>query len=170
MSYKWIGAVLIIGSCTGFGFSISLHRLRETMLLAALDGILETMICELSYRLTPLPILIKQVAIPAPTALRKVLSLLADKLDAQVLPDAACCMESAIHDAELSYDRLNLLLKSLGQSLGRFDLEGQIKDLSFVQSCCRNELHSMKENQSVQNRSYRILGICAGISLAILLI
>ena len=36
MSYKWIGAALIIGSCGGFGISLTLHQKREEDMLESL--------------------------------------------------------------------------------------------------------------------------------------
>ena len=170
MYYKWIGAALIISSCSCFGFSLALHQLRETRLVEALNGILGNMVNELSYKLTPLPELVRHTAESSPPPLRTVFSLLADNLDRQVLPDASCCMESAVGQAEIPYLHVKELLMSLVQSLGRFDLEGQLKGLAFVQEQCRNTLIGLKSEQAARNRSFRVLGLCAGIALAILLI
>ena len=79
-------------------------------------------------------------------------------------------MESAIGQTEIPYLHVKELLMSLGQSLGRFDLEGQLKGLAFVQEQCRNTLICLKSEQATRNRSFRVLGLCAGIALAILLI
>ena len=40
MGYKWIGAVLIVGSCSGCGFAIAAGKRREEKLLLQLMGIL----------------------------------------------------------------------------------------------------------------------------------
>ena len=55
MSYKWIGSILIIGSCTGFGISIAVRQMREESLLRQLCRILDEMLWELPFQLTPLP-------------------------------------------------------------------------------------------------------------------
>ena len=55
MNYRWIGAVLVIAGCGGFGFSIAAGYKREESTLRQLIQALNTMEWELSYRLTPLP-------------------------------------------------------------------------------------------------------------------
>ena len=64
--------------------------------------------------------------------------------------------------------RDNLIL--LGESLGRFDINGQLKGLESVRSSCRTALDSMTENREVRLRNYQTLGLCAGAALAIILI
>lgn len=55
MDYKWIGAVLIVVGCGGFGFSLSAEHRHQEKSLRQLIGILDYMSCELQFRLTPLP-------------------------------------------------------------------------------------------------------------------
>ena len=62
----------------------------------------------------------------------------------------------------------NLLL--LGKTLGRFDLTGQLSGIESVIQLCRRDLDGLLSNQDVRLRSYRTLGICAGIALVILFI
>lgn len=170
MTYKWIGAILITGSCAGFGFSLALHQLKETRLLSAFGLILEDMLRELSYHLTPLPELIRHAAQNAPSVICRVFTLFADNLDRQILPDASSCMESALRDTDLSYTHLSKLLSLLGNSLGRFDLAGQISSLNTVRQQCKQEFLILRSDQHSRIRSYRVLGLCAGISLVLLLI
>ena len=62
MSYKWIGAILIITSCTACGFSVAAGKRKEEQLLYRLIQILQIMESELQYRLTPLPELCRLAA------------------------------------------------------------------------------------------------------------
>ena len=55
MDYKWIGAVLIVAGCGGFGFTLSSEHRRQEKSLRKLIAVLDFMACELQYRLTPLP-------------------------------------------------------------------------------------------------------------------
>ena len=55
MSYKWIGAILIIVSCGVCGFSVAAGKRREERLLSQLMDVLQFMEADLQYRLTPLP-------------------------------------------------------------------------------------------------------------------
>ena len=60
-------------------------------------------------------------------------------------------------------------LQNLGNSLGRFDLSGQLKGLEGVRQECRGKLTRLMGNQEVRLRSYQTLGLCAGAALVILL-
>ena len=62
MGYKWFGALLIIGSCSGCGFAIAAGKRREERMLYQLMGILQVMDADLQYRLTPLPELCRMAA------------------------------------------------------------------------------------------------------------
>ena len=127
MSYKWIGAILIIGSCTGFGVSLAVHQKREELLLRQLSRILDEMLWELPFQLTPLPDLIRHAVAKNTGLIGNLFRGMADQLDRQVLPDALSCMEAELHDAVLAFPRLRKMLLLLGSSLGRFDLAGQLK-------------------------------------------
>ena len=62
MDYKWIGAILIIASCSIYGFSAAAGKRREEQLLWQLLELLQFMERDLQYRLTPLPELCRMAA------------------------------------------------------------------------------------------------------------
>lgn len=170
MSYKWIGAMLIVGSCGGFGLSLTLHQKREEAMLTQLCRILDEMLWELPFQLTPLSELIRHTAGSTKGMLRTVFDGLAEQLDRQVLPDVQSCMEAVLRENALTFPRLRRMLLLLGQSLGRFDLSGQLKELTSVRELCGQELKLLQSDRDTRLRSYRILGLCAGAALVILLI
>lgn len=170
MSYKWIGAVLIVGSCAGFGFSLALQHRREEAMLTQLCSILDHMLWELPFQLTPLPELLRHTAQRTRGRLGTLFLKLARQLDRQVLPDVLCCTQAALEEAEVDFPRVKDTLLLLGQSLGRFDLSGQLKGLHAVREQCAAQLQELKANRDTRLRSYRILGLCAGAALAILLV
>ena len=59
---RWIGAMFILTSCGGFGFSIAYNYRQRERLLLQLFNALEMMSSELEYRLTPLPELSRKAA------------------------------------------------------------------------------------------------------------
>ena len=170
MSYKWIGAILIVGSCGGFGISLAVHQKNEEKLLCQLRAILDEMLRELPFRLTPLPELVRHGAVGRKGILPEVLLELAEQLDRQVLPDALSCMNAAIQDPVPSFPRLHHLLLQLGHSLGRFDLSGQLSELTALREQCDEEIKELRLGRSDRLKSYRVLGLCAGAALVILLI
>jgi len=170
MGYKWIGAILIIASCSGCGFAMAAKKRREERLHCQLTGILEFMEADLQYRLTPLPELCRMAAGETSGILRCVFINLYRELSWQKLPDAESCMYAAIQRTGEIPVRIRRLLVQLGSSLGRFDLEGQLKGIRSVQKRCDESLQFIRKNRDERIRSYQTLGFCAGAALAILLV
>lgn len=170
MSIKIIGAVLIVVACGGFGFCIASAHLREEKYLRQLVMLLEYMECELQYRLTPLPDLCRQASGQGSSNLHRAFNYLAVELEDQIAPDVDRCMAAALSKTgdlpQYTRNAMNLL----GKSLGRFDVEGQLKGLDMVQNQCRLDLERLCQNKDARLKSYQTLGLCAGAAMAILLI
>lgn len=170
MSFKLIGFVMVILGCGGFGYRIARGYLKEERTLRELLSLLDFMECELQYRLTPLPDLCRQAAAQAKGTLRKAFSVLAEELEDQISPDVERCMSAMLEKTgdipSVTYQMLELL----GRSLGRFDIEGQLKGMEAVRQECRRCLEQLSQNKDVRLRSYQTLGLCAGAALAILFI
>ena len=169
MGYKWIGAILIILSCTACGFSIAAGKRREEQLLIQMLQILRFMEMELRYRLTPLPELCKMAADETRGTLRNILMNLYRELCRQKLPDAGSCMAAAIGRCGDIPTRIRSILSQLGYSLGRYDLEGQLLGLQTVRKRTEESLGNIRRNRDERLRSYQTLGICAGTALAVIL-
>ena len=170
MEYRWIGAALIIIGCSSCGFSIAAGKRKEERMLCQLIHVLEFMEAELRYRLTPLPDLSRLAAGEVKGTLRVVFLNLYRELSWQKMPDAASCMSAAIQRTGEVPGRIRRLLVQFGQTLGRFDLEGQLQGIRTVRRRCEESLESIRKNRDECLRSYQTLGICAGAALAIILI
>lgn len=170
MNYKWIGAMLIISGCAMVGFSMAAGFRREEKLLRQMIGALDYMACELQYRLTPLPDLCRMAGTENTGCIREILTNLASELESQNLPDVESCMCAAIASVKDIPKRVREAFCIMGLSMGRFDMEGQMKGLEAVRSHCRRELDGMASGRENRLRSYQTLGICAGAALAILLV
>ena len=170
MTYKWIGAACIILACGSFGVSTAAAQRREERELSRLIASLDYMACELQYRLTPLPELCRQAGREGKGLIRRVFLRLAEELESQIAPDVCSCMRNALAACEGMPGSVLAMLTQLGQSMGRFDLEGQIQGLSAVRDGCRREMEKLAENRDVRHRGYQTLGFCAGAAVAILFI
>ena len=62
------------------------------------------------------------------------------------------------------------MLRMLGKSLGKFDISGQLSGIALVREACNENMKRLARDRAERLRSYRTLGICAGIAIAILLI
>lgn len=170
MSPKIIGIIFVIAGCGGFGFLTAGSHRHYTKLLQQLMRVLNTMECELQYRMTPLPELCRISSEVCKGKLRTVFLGLADKLDAHTADNVSQCMLQTISEIPAFPKSMERILLILGDSLGRFELEGQLKGIAFVKASCDDMLKRYLANQDVRLRSYQTLAICAGAALAILLV
>ena len=170
MGYKWIGAVLIVISCSGCGFAIAAGKRREESLVCQLLRILQIIEAELQYHVTPLPELCRMAAGETKGILRVVFMNLYRELKWQQLPDAGSCMYAAIQRSGEMPARVRRLLVQLGQTLGRFDLSGQLQGIRAVQKRCEETLEMIRKNRDERLRSSQTLGVCAGAALALILV
>ena len=128
------------------------------------------MSCELQYRLIPLEDLIAQAQGLSSGALQQTLKLLARELAGQIAPNAEVCMRSALDKSQNVPVLTGNMLRLLGRTLGKFDLHGQLAGINAVLEETDRNIHRLSEDRSVRLRSYRTLGVCAGVAIVILLI
>lgn len=170
MTAKLLGVVFVILGCGSVGFCIASNYKREEKNLRRLIGILDFMACELQYRLPSLPQLCRLCAKEFPGFPGSVFLSLSVEMEAQVCDDLSSCMASAVDKASRLSPITRQMLLTLGNSIGRFDLEGQLKGLEAVRQECRRKLSELSENRDIRLRSYQTLSLCAGAAIAILLV
>lgn len=170
MSVKIFGAILILVACAGFGIIIAYNHRREISAMRKLIGALDFLDCELQYRMCALPDLCRRTAAESDGLIRQVFLKLANELEAQVSPDVRRCMHSVLAKTKDVPSATVECLQLLGDLLGRFDLQGQVKGLQSVRQACRVKLNKLMGNTEVRVRSYQTLGLCAGAAIVILLI
>lgn len=170
MGIKLIGVILVIGSCGTFGFSLAATHRKEERCLRQLISVLDYMACELQYRLTPLPSLCRQAAGETSGVIRQVLACFTEELEDQISPNVSSCMNAALRRSRDVPSVTKECIETLGQSLGRFDLAGQLRGLESARQTCRYKLDMLEANKEVRLRSYQTLGLCAGAALVVMLI
>lgn len=168
MEYKWLGAILIIASCGGFGAILISHYRTTELYLAQLLRIIDYMRNDLQYRLTPLPTLCHKATELSCGELRNIFSNMSRELDWQSEPEAAGCMRIAIERGRGISKTLRKLLIDLGRCMGCFDLEGQLRGLEEIHKLCEDEMKNLEKGRAVRLRNYSTLMLCAGVSLVIL--
>lgn len=168
MSYKWIGAILVVLGCGGWGCAMAAEQRRQERLLHQLIRAVSYMECELQYRLTPLPELCRQAGREVTGQLRTVFRALAEELDRRSAPEVTGCMKMVLRENRDMPGSIRRLLHQLGRTLGRFDLPGQLQGLEAVQTACQRERERLSENREMRLRNCQTLGFCAGAALVIL--
>ena len=169
MSVKWFGAILIVLACGGCGFSMAASHLVQERAVHALISALEFMESELQYRLTPLPELCDCVGSVIRGQVGDVFMKVSQQLQLQTASDVASCMAATVADSPLD-GAVRKHLLTLGETLGRFDLDGQLRGIESVKLECQRTLEELTKHREARLRSYQTLGLCAGAALVILYI
>ena len=167
---RLVGAALVFLGCGYFGFSTATNHKQEERMLRQLITAINYMECELQYRLTPLPQLMEQTAKEVGGIAGAVFGALSIELENQISPDVSCCMETVLRKQRGIPQHGQEVLYTLGTCLGRFDLQGQLKELEAVRAQCQGQLKLLETDRDTRLRSYQTLGLCAGAALAILLL
>lgn len=170
MRIDLLGAVLVIFSCSTCGLRIATGYRKEYRQLQQLTHALSEMESELQYRLTVLPELVAHASSRTSGELREILLSFSENLTHHQFPDAGSCMQSALSSHEQLSERVLELLEFLGLSLGRFDLSGQLNSLHQLEYMLEREMKLLEQDLPMRLRCYRILGICTGIGLSVILL
>lgn len=170
MMLKLIGACMIVAACGGVGFSMAWNYKKEEASLRQLIKALDFLYCELECRLTTLPQACYRTSGVCTGCVKELFRELAKELESQVAPDAQCCVRAALARVANTPLRTQSAFFRLGDTIGMFHLEGQLRGLQSVQQECEKELEELEANRSHRLRSYQTLGLCAGAALAILLV
>lgn len=149
---------------------IAVYHKREVATLKGIIYALEYMMSELEYKLPPLSDLCRNTANYCDKNLQNVFLKLSNELDNQISPDVRHCMESVLSKTSHISEESKHCLYLLGNSLGQFDLQGQLRALTSVKKECAEKLNKLLLNSDIRLRSYRTLGLCTGVALIILLI
>lgn len=168
MSYKWIGAMIIIAGCFGCGAAITANHWKEKRYLQQLLQTIHIFQNELTYRLTSVPDLCRQAGKTTQGALGTVFKDLSRELEWQIAPDIPSCMAAALQKNPYTPGKVRRIMVRLGRSLGHYDLQGQLRDLDLVRAECEEELLGYGKDWDQRVKSYRILCLCAGAALVIL--
>lgn len=170
MGIKLFGAVLIIAGCGGCGLKLAANHRRAGKALRELISALEYMASELEYKLTPLPKLCVDMEAVVGGCIGQALGRLGQVLQVQLYPNVPDAMAAAVKETTGLPSLAAEQLLSLGKTLGRFDLSGQLRGLDSCRTNCCHLLEELEHNQAQRLRSYQTLSFCAGVALAILLI
>lgn len=169
---KLAGIIFIILSTGSVGLRIASALRNRCRLLRQLFSSLQVMYNEIGCCGTPLPQTFALMAVSSDGVVSRVFSAVAKAMDKQRWLTPRSAMEEALKaEPILGQDRdVAELLLSLAAGLGRYDRESQLQTLDKSKRDLEALLQSADRECSVRSKTYEVLGICAGISVAILLI
>ena len=169
MSIRISGAILILAGCTAVGFSAAAYHRTKVSVIRSFLELLDGMMTELGYRVTPLPELCQAVS-EITVYFREIMLAFSQTLDEQVMPHPVSCMEYALTKTSFPCADFPLCLRDLAKALGSYDLNGQLRQLDGLKAKWSKTLSKLEADLAARMRYFRILGICAGSAIAILLV
>lgn len=169
MEVKYLGALMVIISCGGFGFAMAAAHRAEERQLSQLCDVLVYLSSELQYRMTPLPELCVGAGNLGKGPVFRTFTDLGHILRERANPDVSACLQLALKKND-PVPSVHDLMVSLGSTLGMFDLSGQLEAIHLLRNRCSQVLDKLTLNREDRLRSYQTLGICAGAALVILLV
>ena len=170
LSIKLLGAILIIGASTWVGLHASRSVKRLDRRLRELCDSLELMKNELCFTNTSFEPLCRRLSESA----RGEVSTFFRELSQQ----AGTKDFSPVGAAKRASDaaKLNLppasffALERLIDGFGRYDLDGQLRQIELAQQELSAQLARNREDMDSRCRTYELLGICTGAAVIILVI
>lgn len=170
MQIRLFGIAIIFSVCVYLGIQYANTYRRDASLLRQLCLHIETMICMLRQEQSTLPEVFTRLEQEASSPLNQVFWNIGQAFAQQLYPDAGGCMASAISKVRNLPSNTREALTEFGHTLGRFDLDGQIRGAETVLQRAKDKLAGLERNADQRIRTYRAFGLCAGAALAILLI
>lgn len=170
MIIRIIGASFILLGCGSFGVMICANVKNEIKLLQNFLHAMEYMECELRYRMTPLPDLCRNTTMVTKGPVSRIFESLGKMLELQVSARVSACMTATLKKHHMIPDNIMKLFEDLGDRLGVFDLDGQLRALSSLRKEAEDLLIRCREGQENRIRSYKTISLCAGAAIIILLI
>lgn len=164
------GLIVLGSSIFGFGASSAVKRQMKT--LRDLQTALFSMKNEMLYSMAELPDLLLLLSQKVRGAVGSWLLSSGRKLQneptASVTDVMMECLEC--NDAMTYSNATRSILYTLCLSLGKLDADGQIRAIDKALEELTAQRKYMEENRDLRVKSYRILGICAGLALAVVLL
>lgn len=166
------GVVFIVISAASVGFRISSLLRKKCRLIEQLLGSLQIMKNEILCCCTPLPQTFALMAVGVKDAAEKLFSSVAREMDNNRWLSPYAAMEQSIRMVpEIEGDTvLSEIMLDLASGIGKYDREAQIQIMDRTIIRLEDALSMALKECSVRSKTYEVLGICTGISVAILLI
>lgn len=173
MWLELIGSGMVLWASDSVGRQAAANLAGRPGELRALLAVLQMLETEIEYAATPLPQALRRVAEAVQGVARDALRRGAQALHSDpALPASRAWGETVRHLQEYSCLRADDLvpLQTLGAYLGGSDRLDQIKHLALAREQLKTRLERAQEDLDRLGRVYRYSGLCAGLTLVLVLI
>lgn len=169
---KLVGVLFVVISAASVGFRFSYAVRQRCSLLGQLILALRLLKNELSSHGTPVPEAFGFVAAVTKGSAADYFSAAAKQMNQKrwMMPEKALEL-AADKLKELSADDpVRTVLRDFASCIGRFELESQLNGIENVAARLEELRRLSEQEKTLRCRTYRALGLCTGLALAILLV
>lgn len=170
MIIKFLGAIMILCGCGLLGIMSASSYRKEVNTLDSFISLINLIECELQYKSNKLQDIFEDLAGTVKSPVSNFCRILSAELDSQVQPCVPDCIYAALSKCRNIPKSTEKFIVDMGQTLGRFDLKGQLTELSAVRTEAESVLSKLKSEQDSKTRNIKTLAICAGAAIVILFI
>lgn len=164
---KLMGLTLIFGTSVWTGFGAAARVRRTVSQLDQLKLSLEVMRCEIACRLTPIRKLAGLLSNACKGEVSRYYARMAEHLlHGETVAEAAA--QAGQSAALLLPEQVRQTMDELFASFGSYDYDGQLRLIDLAAERTNAALQRLEAEKRSRCRSYEILGVCAGLSAAIL--
>lgn len=169
---KTAGVVFVVISAASIGLRFAYAVRQRCHLLGQLLLSLRLLKGELSTHGTPLPEAFALLAAATNGSAAEYFSTAAKQMHQKrwMTPQASLCAAEDKLKELPGEDPVRKILRDLSAELGRFDLDSQLSGIDSAVSRLEEIRRTAEQDKTIRCRTYRALGLCAGLALAILLI
>lgn len=169
---KTLGIIFVILSSASVGLRYSYIMQQRCRTLSQIIAAMRLLKSELSTRGTALPEAFGMLAAATTGSTAAYFSAAAKEMNRNrwMSPHDSLCMSERNLKEFSESDPALFILRDFAAGIGKLDLECQAQSLDNIISRLEIVYRTAEQDKTVRSKTYRTLGLCAGISLAILLI
>ncbi|MDQ0158597.1 stage III sporulation protein SpoIIIAB [Alkalibacillus sp. S2W] len=169
---KWVGAILILLTCTWVGIDFANQYKKRPQQIRDLLQALQIMEAEIVYAQKPIETICRYISKQLSFPIGSLFQRLVNELNETEISLDDCwenVIEEEWHFTALKSKEKQIMLQ-FGQSLGRHNIEQQRKQIQLARVHLQYELDEALEEEKRFSSMYRVLGVLSGLLFVLILI
>ena len=168
---KYAGMAFVVISTASVGLQMSVALRNRCKLLRQLLSAIQILRNEISVCGTSLPQAFALMAVASRGSVEQLFAAIAREMDNRRWLTPVSAMELALQNNRVMMqdDHLCCILRQFASGLGKYDKDSQLQTIDMAANELSALLRHTEEDHSAHGKSYKLLGVCAGLSLVILL-
>ena len=168
---KYAGMLFVVVSAASVGMQMSASLRSRCRVLRQLLAVIQILRNEISVCGTPLPQAFALMAVSTNGAVERLFADLAREMEKKRWLTPLAAMELGLKNDTVWKQEEGVcgIMRRFAAGLGKYDRTSQLQVIDQTANDLSVLLKQTEQEHSIRGKTYRILGICAGLSMVILL-